>query len=206
MPALVAWLNHAVFPAFGAPVTVAEILGFLTGALCVWLLARQNIWNWPIAMANNLLFLYLFKNSGLYADAALQLVFFSLSTYGWYHWLRPGPKRAELPVTKTTPKTWAVLLPLTIAATLLLHYILKSQTNSTVPQYDALTTALSLAAIWGQTRKLLESWWLWILADIIYIPLYAYKNLWLTALLYVIFLALCIDGLRAWRKALAQQP
>jgi nicotinamide mononucleotide transporter len=205
MPSLAEWLNQPAFRAFGALVTVAEIAGFVTGALCVWLLARQNIWNWPIAMANNILFLYLFQRAGLYADAALQVVFFSLSAYGWYHWLRPGRRRDELPVSIATGRTWAILLPMTLGGAALLFAILRSQTDSTVPAYDALTTALSLAAIWGQTRKILESWYLWILADLIYIPLYAYKALWLTAMLYVIFLALCINGLVSWRRALREQ-
>jgi nicotinamide mononucleotide transporter len=79
---------------------------------------------------------------------------------------------------------------------------LKRFTDSTVPTADGLTTALALAATWAQSRKYLQCWWLWIAADLIYIPLYAYKQLWLTAALYVIFLGLCIAGLRAWNADL----
>ncbi len=75
--------------------------------------------------------------------------------------------------------------------------------SATVPVWDGLTTALSLAATYGQCRKLVESWWLWIAADIVYIPLYAYKELYLTSLLYAGFLTLCLIGLRNWRRDLA---
>jgi nicotinamide mononucleotide transporter len=76
--------------------------------------------------------------------------------------------------------------------------LLDRVTDSTVPLPDAITTVLSLLATWGQARKKLESWWLWIAADVVYVPLYAYKVLWLTAVLYVGFLALCVFGLRSW--------
>ncbi|MGJ6966830.1 nicotinamide riboside transporter PnuC [Streptosporangium sp. G11] len=93
-----------------------------------------------------------------------------------------------------------------IVATTGLTLALTAWTDSTVPVWDALTTALSLAATYGQSRKLVESWWLWIAADVVYIPLYAYKGLHLTAVLYVVFLALCVAGLRAWQADLTSRP
>jgi nicotinamide mononucleotide transporter len=80
-----------------------------------------------------------------------------------------------------------------------LWVLLDRVTDSTVPLPDALTTVLSLLATYGQSRKKVESWWIWITADLIYIPLYLYKGLWLTSILYVVFLCLCLAGLRAWR-------
>lgn len=85
-------------------------------------------------------------------------------------------------------------------------WILMEVTDSTVPLPDAITTVLSLLATWGQARKKVECWWLWIAADIIYIPLYGYKELWLTAILYVGFIALCVLGLRSWTRDLRPSP
>ncbi|MFE4261285.1 nicotinamide riboside transporter PnuC [Streptomyces sp. NPDC056883] len=181
-----------------------EILGFVTGAVCVWLVARQHIANWPIGIANNVFFIVLFAQAGLYADAGLQIVFIALAAYGWWSWTHgggPGTTTA-LPVRRTTAAEWTALAAAGAVGVLALTLLLSRVTDSTVPFWDALTTGLSLAATYGQCRKLLESWWLWIAADLVYIPLYAYKGLYLTSLLYVGFLALCGAGLTGWRRAL----
>lgn len=182
--------------------SLTELLGFLTGVVNVWLLARQVLWNWPVGIANNLLYFAVFLHSGLYGDAGLQLIYAALGAYGWWHWSHPAAGSALLTVTRTSRSTWTWLIPSTAFAAVLLAIFLARFTDSTVPRWDALTTALSLAATYGQTKKLLESWWIWILADIIYVPLYIYKGLWLTSGLYAIFMILCVVGLRAWWKAL----
>ncbi|MGW3917303.1 nicotinamide riboside transporter PnuC [Streptomyces sp. NPDC005070] len=181
-----------------------EALGFATGAVCVWLVARQHIANWPVGIANNVFFIVLFLQAGLYADAGLQVVFIALAAYGWWAWARgDGPATAgALPVRRTTRVEWAWLTVAAVLGTTALTVLLDRATDSTVPFWDALTTALSLAATYGQCRKLLESWWLWIAADLVYIPLYAYKGLYLTSLLYIGFLALCVAGLLGWRRTL----
>jgi nicotinamide mononucleotide transporter len=184
--------------------SLTEILGFLTGVVNVWLLARQNIWNWPVGLANNALYVAVFLSAGLYGDAGLQLVYITLGIYGWWTWAHPGA-RVELSVTRTARKTWIWLTPATIAAAFMLALFLRRFTDSTVPGWDGFTTALSLAAIYGQTKKYLESWWIWIVADLIYIPLYIYKHLWLTSGLYFVFFLLCVMGLREWSKALRAQ-
>jgi len=110
-----------------------------------------------------------------------------------------------LPVMRTTRRQWLWLIPITAASALVLRAFLADFTPSTVPAWDGLTTALSLAATWGQCKKLVESWWIWIAVDLIYVPLYVYKGLRLTAVLYFVFMVLCIIGLRAWNKSLAAQ-
>lgn len=188
----------------GWTVTWTEALGFATGGLCVWLVARQHIANWPIGIANNVFFIVLFTQAGLYADAGLQIVFIALAAYGWWSWTHGGgPGTAEtLRVRRTTRTEWAWLTAAGAVGVLGLTLLLGSVTDSTVPFWDAATTGLSLMATYGQCRKLVESWWLWIAADLVYIPLYAYKELYLTSLLYAGFLALCVVGLVGWRRML----
>lgn len=197
-------LQQPLFTLLGTPVSWTEVLGFGSGALCVWLVARQHIANWPVGIANNVLFVLLFTQAGLYADAGLQVVFITLAVYGWWTWTHGGgPGSDALPVRRTTRTEWTWLLAAGVVGTLGLTLLLEHATDSDVPFWDALTTALSLMATYGQCRKRLESWWLWIAADVVYVPLYAYKELYLTALLYIGFMTLCVLGLRHWSRDLA---
>jgi nicotinamide mononucleotide transporter len=195
------WLTSTALTAFGAPTTWAEVLGFGTGLVNVALLVRQHILNWPLGILNVLLLMVVFWSAGLYADASLQIVYVILGLYGWWAWLYGGERHRRLVVRRTTAREWLALAGAGVLLTAGLWLFLDRLTGSTVPLADAATTALSLLATYGQTRKLVENWWLWIAADLIYIPLYGYKDLWLTAILYVAFLALCILGLRSWRAA-----
>ena len=199
--ALLDWLTSPAFHAFGAATTWAELLGFGTGVITVWMVVRQNIANWPVGIANVLLLMVVFHHVGLYGDAWLQVVYVVLGAYGWWRWRTPDTRR----VRRTTRVEWAALAVSGVLLTVSLWWYLDRFTASTVPWPDAFTTAVSLLATYGQTRKLVESWWLWIAVDVVYIPLYGYKDLWLTAVLYTVFLALCVLGLRSWRTALHAQ-
>jgi nicotinamide mononucleotide transporter len=209
MPELATTLMTALFsPAFtlfGAPTSWAELFGFISGAVCVWLVARANIWNWPVGIINAVFFFLLFGTAGLYADAGLQIVYVVLGVYGWWAWTHGGPKSDRLPISRITGNQWVALAAIGVAATGTLTLLLDAATPSTVPFFDAVTTVLSLLATWGQARKKLEAWWLWIAADVIYVPLYLYKGLTLTAILYVGFAALCVYGLTVWTRQLRAQ-
>ncbi len=178
-----------------------EIAGFATGALCVWLLVIRNIWNFPVGMANNVLFLFLFAKSGLYADAGLQIVFFMIAAAGWFWWLRGGEQNAGVEISDPKPWQLAACIAAIGIITAGIHFILHNYTDSTVAGWDALTTAMSLVAQFMLGRKWIANWWLWIAVDLIYMPLYVSKGLWLTAILYGVFLIMCIAGLIQWREA-----
>lgn len=179
-----------------------EILGVVTGAACVLLAVRENVWNWPIGILNNIFFLIVFWHSKLYADACLQVFYIALAVYGLWNWLYGGEKHTHAPIVRATRTSFLLLLPATTAAAGILYYVLSHHTDSNVPLGDAITTALSLAAQYMLARKQIENWLVWITADVIYIGLYWYKSLYLTALLYVGFIAMCVAGYRAWQRTM----
>lgn len=183
-----------------------EILGAVTGAASVLLAVRESAWNWPVGIANNIFFFILFWKAKLYADAVLQIVYLVISIFGWWNWVFGGEGYSKLPVSKTGVKTAVLLGVVTAASAMVLMATLRRFTDSSVPLWDGLTTALSLAAQYMLSRKLLENWWIWMTADVFYIALYCYKSLYLTGMLYLMFLGMCIAGYSCWRKSLALQP
>lgn len=189
------------------PIPPIEVLGFVTGGICVWLVVREHMWNWPIGLANNVVFAIMFWRARLFADAGLQIVYVALGMYGWVHWLRGGTDRTPLVISRTPRAQWLITLIAVPLATLGLREILLAVSGS-APALDALTTVLSLTAQYMLCRKQLEHWLFWIAADLIYIPLYLSRDLRLTAVLYCVFLMMCVAGwrewLRTWRAAGAQ--
>lgn len=179
-----------------------EIAGFITGGLCVWLVIRRSIWNFPVGIANNAFFIVLFIQAGLYADAGLQVVYIGLGALGWYWWLHGGERHVKLRVRHTPLAAWASATVGIGAGTWLLNWLLVNHTNSTVAGWDALTTTMSLAAQIMLNRKWIGNWLVWIAVDLIYVVLYAAKDLWLTSVLYAVFLGMCLVGLRQWRAEL----
>lgn len=178
----------------------SEVAGFLTGGACVWLGVRQHVGTWPVGIVNNVVFFFVFWGERLYADAVLQTLYLSLSLYGWWSW-RAAPGSKGSAVSRTRAAEWVAVVAGVPLATWATRELLLWG-NGSAPFWDALTAALSLAAQALMCRKRLENWLVWIVADLVYIPLYVRRHLPLTAILYAVFLAMCIAGWRAWRRDL----
>jgi len=185
--------------------SLVEWIGAAAGLACVWLVARANIWNWPVSILNTTLYFVVFLRASLYADASLQVVFTALGLYGWWSWRFGGALGGELAIRRATRVEALVAALASLAGTALSALVLAGATDSPVPIWDSSVLVLSLAATWAQARKILESWWVWILVDVISVPLYVARDLYPTALLYTLFLALCVVGLRHWTVLLREQ-
>jgi len=179
-----------------------ELVAVVFGIVSVFLSVRENIWSWPTALVNVSLFFALFFTSGLYSDMGLQVVYFSLSIYGWYEWLYGGAGRTALKVSRTSQRVWTILAFAGVVVWAALGKLTSGLPGVSLPYVDAATTTTSLIAQWMMTRKLLENWTLWVIVDVAYIGMFLFKGLYLTALNYAVYLFLAVLGYRTWKRSI----
>ncbi|HLL12133.1 MAG TPA: nicotinamide riboside transporter PnuC [Rubrivivax sp.] len=191
----------AAFSLWGSPVTWLEIVAFMLALLMVWANMRVRPVAWPLAIVSSLLYALLFADSRLYGEAGLQFVFIGVALWGWWQWQRGhGRDGAPLQVREMDVRSrWAVAAA-TLAAWPLLGVLLQRATDSDVPFLDALPTVASITGQILLGRKLVENWPVWVGVNIVSVGLFAYKALWLTAILYGLFTVLALVGWRAWRR------
>lgn len=178
-----------------------EKIAVAFGLANVYLTVRQNIWCWPVGAVMVSLYIYIFFQTKLYSDAGLNVFFLVMQFYGWYHWSRGGVEhsRSLSAVTRLTAREWAWTIAGVLGGTAALGTVMHRFTDAALPYPDAFTTLLSVFAQFLLTRKVLDNWTLWIIADVVYIGVYTSKSLYWTAGLYVVFLILCIKGYREWK-------
>ena len=176
-----------------------EWIGTISGFICIYLAAKENIWNWPVSIVSVLAYSIVFYESQLFGDAALQIYFLGTAFYGWYFWLYKKEKH-EKPIEILTFKQWLFVGLSILILTGLLYAYLKNFTKTDVPLADSFCTSMSFVAQLLMTRKILQSWILWIIVDICYVPLYLHKHLALTTVLYVALIVLAIIGYLDWKK------
>ncbi len=182
--------------------TWLEAIGVLFGLVAVWLTLRQNVLCWPVGLVQVCIYGYIFYESKLYSDVILQVYFIFTQLYGWYYWLHGGSHHRDALVRVLSSRQRLGCIASGLLITLLWGWAMSRWTDAAAPYPDAFITVMSLIAQWLLTRKILESWHYWIAVDVVAIGVYWYKNLYLTAGLYSVFLVLAMMGLLAWHKSL----
>ncbi|KPW74103.1 nicotinamide riboside transporter PnuC [Pseudomonas amygdali] len=172
-----------------------ELFAAAIGVIAVWLTVKQNPWCWPIGLVMVVIYIWIFFDVKLYSDMLLQVIYAGLQIYGWLQWTRHGD---GLPVKAVTVlPSHSVLKGLAVGAGMA-HF-----TDAAQPWLDAALTGLSLVAQVWMAHKRVQCWPLWIVLDVIFVGLFIYKELYLTAALYALFTLLAVQGWREWRNDLA---
>lgn len=180
---------------------LVEIAAALLGLACVALVVRRSIWNYPFGIAMVLLYGWVFYGAKLYSDALLQVFFLVVQIYGWWNWSRSQSEAGEVVVLTLPDRDRALWLAGAAAATGGWGWLMHRFTDAAFPWWDAGVAMLSVAAQILQSRRYFESWVLWVAVDVLAVGLYASRGLWLTAGLYLVFLAMAGWGLLIWARA-----
>ena len=183
----------------------------ITGLISVYYAVKNSILTWPTGIVSVILFGWVFWVTKAYSNAWLQIFYYlPISFYGWYVWLRGGPKRNDdLPIIVLSHRARLLWTVITVAACLAWGYYEKRYTDAPMPWCDASLTVISIVAQYLQTRKFLENWILWILVDIVYAFYFLpHQGLSMVAALYGVFLIMAGLGGIEWLKIMraAQIP
>ena len=188
---------------------ILQAVGIALGLLYLWLEYKANIWVWVVGAIMPLIHGTLYLTKGIYADAAMQLYYVLAAIYGIAVWLRKPNAKSEDKHEgniRHTPQRWIVSLVVVYAVLhVALYFLLSEFTDSTVPFFDSMSTAMSVVAMWMLSRKLVEQWLVWLVVDMISVGLYLYKDIPLTAGLYMLYCALAVAGYCRWLKTMKSQ-
>jgi nicotinamide mononucleotide transporter len=206
-------IHHILVTVFGYELSYIEAFGTLFGLICVWLGARENIWNWPVGLLNIIAFFIIFYQVRLYSDMFLQIYFFCIGIYGWIKWTRH--RQQDKPVAILSQKRRWTLVFIIIAASIALGFVVKNihhiapkifPVPAAFPFIDSFIAVCSIVANVLLAKRILENWVLWVLIDFICVFVYAIKNVRFISLEYGILLIISAYGLWQWIRLYKAVP
>ena len=181
-----------------------ELTGAVIGLLYLFLEYKANIWLWPVGVLMNIVYVIIFYQSEIYGDMGIYIYYFFASIYGWYIWKKATNQTEKILISHTPIKyIWKL-----IVAFILIFFVIAFvliQLKSQVPYLDSLTTTLSILAMWMLAHKYIEQWLLWIVVNVVSIGLYSYKELDITALLFIVYTIVPFFGYFKWKKIMSKQ-
>ncbi|MGK0254020.1 MAG: nicotinamide mononucleotide transporter [Mariniflexile sp.] len=183
---------------------VLEAIAFVFGILSVWYAKKENILVYPTGIVCTVITVYLLYINQYFGDMMMNFYYSIMSIYGWWNWARKKENKLAVPITRTTLKEKRIGI-LFFVLTMIVTYLVYKGFNYTleIPNYiDIVTSGIFFTAMWYMAIKKLENWMLWIIGDLITIPLYGYRGLGMLSLQYLIFTILAIQGYIAWKKSI----
>lgn len=201
-------IDTIAFEVLHYPISYIELIATVFGLISVYLATKANILTWATGIVNELFLFILFFQVQLYADMLLQVYFFVVTLFGWYHWKKASSENYIISIDLRT-KVW---LACTAVITTVVTGFLFSNIHIYMPQYfkieaaypfaDSFVMVLSIIATVLLARKIIETWYLWILVDFVCVLLFFKKGIVFLGIEYLIFLGLAGYGLFNWKKQL----
>ena len=196
-------LLQAVLEGLGA-LSALEAVAVVLAIAYLVLAARNNIWCWPCAFISSGLYIYLFHSVALLSESALNVFYVVMAVYGWYQWRFGSRDHDRLPISSWSVGRHLKIIGVTALFVPLLGYYM-SRHGAAYPYLDALTSCFAVVTTYMVTVKVLENWLYWLVIDGLSIYLYAQKGLYLTVVLFVVYLVLAVLGYLHWRRLYREQ-
>ena len=181
-----------------------EIIAVLTGIVSVWLAKRENVWLYPIGIISVLLWIYLCWIGKLYGQSVINLFFFLMNGYGWYNWLRKDDDNNPNVLIKnnTNRENFLVFITSLFFSFVIYFLLLPFQDKQASQLYiviESIITALNFLAMWLMAWKRVEHWLLWIVGDILCIPLFVHKEYPIGVIQFMVFIVIAYLGYKEWK-------
>jgi nicotinamide mononucleotide transporter len=183
---------------------VLEITAVMLGIASVWYAKKDNILVFPTGMISTLIYVYLLWKWTLWGDMMINGYYFSMSIYGWYCWTRKKEEVAQYPISVITnaEKNMSVFIFIFTTAFVVAVYLYFDKFNTWYAYVDTFVTGIFFIGMWLMAKRKIENWVLWIIGDLVSIPLYFGKGLFFTSFQYIVFTIVAVYGYLEWKKIL----
>lgn len=187
---------------------VLEITAVIFGLFSVWYAKKDNILVFPTGLVSTFIYAYLLWQWSLLGDSMINVYYFIMSIYGWYHWTRKKGDEVEFPIDVMTSKDEVMAIIIFVATFffVIIVYLYFNKFTSWYSYVDTLLTAIFFVGMWLMAKRKIENWIFWIIGDIISIPLYFAKGFTFTSFQYLIFTIVAVYGYLEWKKILNNSP
>lgn len=183
---------------------VLEITAVIFGLLSVWYAKKDNVLVFPTGLVSTFIYAYLLWQWELLGDSMINVYYFIMSIYGWYHWTRKKGDVFEFPISMTTnaEKKIAALLFITTLFFVIIVYLYFDKFTTWFSYVDTFLTAIFFVGMWLMAKRKIENWIFWIVGDVISIPLYFAKGYTFTSFQFLIFTIVAVGGYMEWKRTL----
>lgn len=181
-----------------------ELVAVIFGLLSVWFAKKDNILVFPTGLVSTFIYAYLLWQWSLLGDSMINVYYFIMSIYGWYHWTRKKGDVDEFPVSMMTnkEKVMSVIIFVLTLVFVVAVYLYFDKFTSWYSYVDTLLTAIFFVGMWLMAKRKIENWIFWIIGDLLSIPLYFAKGYTFTSFQYLVFTIIAVYGYLEWKKIL----
>ena len=192
----------AQYQSYSTLFIVLELTAIFFGLWSVWCAKKDHIWVFPTGLVSTSIYAYLLWQWDLLGDSMINGYYFIMSLYGWFLWTRKKEGEVEFPIsTMNRREKWVsvIIFAITVLFVVII-YVFFNKFTTWAAYVDTFITGIFFVGMWLMAKRKIENWILWVIGDLISIPLYFIKGYTFTSFQYIIFTIVAIYGFLEWKK------